>query len=81
MPDVATDAADTRLGLDRAGPLVPMALPAKHAVAGDAEPRQRLADEVRDDAQVLGDDLGPGVSEDAQDALTERGLLGLSRQA
>ncbi len=56
---------------------MPMSLPAKHAIAGDAESSERLANEVRDDAQVLGNDLGSGVTENTQDALAECGLLRL----
>src|SRR3954465_9999430 len=46
---------------------MPVALPAQHLEAGDADPRQRLAHEVGDDAEVLGDDAGALLAEECEE--------------
>ena len=56
---------------------VPLPLPARHAETGDLESRERRADEVRHGAEVLGDDLRAGLTEDGEHLLSERGLLRL----
>ena len=53
---------------------VPVPLPPKHAEAGDAEPRERRADEIGHRAEILGDDLDAGLAEDAEHPLAERDL-------
>src|SRR5581483_10583489 len=51
-------------------------LPAQHAIAGDAEPDERPADERRDGPEVLADDLrgARDVAREAEQALAERAL-------
>ena len=46
--------------------VVPVALPAEHAKAGNAEPRQRGAHEIGHGAEILGDDFGAGAAKDAR---------------
>src|SRR5688572_18846351 len=53
-------------GLARA---VPFALPPQHFETRDAQTPQRLPDEVRDEAEILGNDLRAGLLEDPHDAL------------
>ena len=62
-------------GLTRA---VPVALPAQHLQAGDADPGQRFPNEVGDDAEVFGDDAGAALAEDGEHALALRACDGSS---
>ena len=54
-----------------------MTLPSQHLATGDLEARERRAHEVRDQAQVLGDEIQIGVYQDAEDGLALRNLRGL----
>src|SRR5512138_948471 len=56
---------------------MPLALPPEDLEAGNAKPGQRVAHEVRHDAQIFGDDLDAGVAEDRDDLLAKRHLSGL----
>src|SRR5207247_9166359 len=56
---------------------MPVALPAEHATAGDAEPRERRAHEIGDGAEILGDDLRARAAEDLEETLAERLLRSL----
>src|SRR4029450_12414492 len=47
---------------------VPFALPPQHLEARDAQTHQRLPDEVRDEAEILGNDPRAGLLEDPHDA-------------
>src|SRR5262245_2682320 len=58
---------------------MPVALPAENADPRDAEPRERRADEVRNGAEILRDDLGAGRAEEIEEPLAElllRALVG-----
>src|SRR6185503_21231587 len=59
---------------------LPLALPADHLVAGNLEARQRLADERRDDAEILRDDARAGGAEHVVHALPLQHLLFLDRR-
>ena len=58
---------------------VPVALPPKHAKAGDAKPRERRAHEIGHRPEIFRDDFGAAFAEDAEQPLPERDLLGFGR--
>ena len=51
---------------------VPLPFPAQHLVAGNLLTCERRADEIGNDAEILGDDLGARFPKDLQHALAER---------
>ena len=56
---------------------VPVAFPANHLVAGQARLRERLADEIRNEPEILGRDLRGRVREEREDPLALRDLIRL----
>ena len=56
---------------------LPVALPSQNLVAGDGQPRERFADEIRHDPEILGDDLGARLAKDLQHLFAQPGLRAL----
>src|SRR5207253_31803 len=53
---------------------MPVTLPAEHFETGNAKPRERRADEIGDDSEILGDDFRAGLAKDREHAFAERDL-------
>src|SRR2546422_7673094 len=51
---------------------VPVALPPKHAKAGDAKPRERRAHEIGHRPEIFRDDFSAALAEDGEQPLPER---------